>query len=86
MPTMQCQTRCCRTLNPGRFLQRGTMAELGICDQCKDRNNPVTAKNGGTLSRATETGKQWIADVHKDCKAEWLKKNGAADYAGLEPK
>jgi len=62
------------------------MADHGICDQCKDRTKPVTAQTGGTLSRVTEDRKEWIADVHNDCKAEWLKKNGAADYAGLEPK
>jgi len=61
------------------------MAEHGICDQCKDRNNPVTEKNGGSLTRRTSTGKQWIADVHEACKAEWLKKDGSSDYAGLEP-
>jgi hypothetical protein len=62
------------------------MAQHGICDQCKDANKPVTHENGGSLSTMTGGKKQWVADVHKDCKAAWLAKNGAADYAGLEPK
>jgi hypothetical protein len=62
------------------------MAQHGICDQCKDVNNPVTKENGGTLSRVEGKKKMWIADVHGACKAEYLKKSGAADYAGLETK
>ena len=61
------------------------MVEHGICDQCRDRKNPVTKENGGTLSRVTAGGKQSIADVHTACRAAWLNKNDAADYAGLEP-
>ena len=61
------------------------MTEHGICDQCKDRNNPVTAQNGGTLSRITGAQKVWIADVHTKCKDEWLNQHGAADFSGLPP-
>ena len=62
------------------------MAQRGICDHCKDANNPVTEKNGGTLSQVVGKEKMWIADVHAACKAAWMRENGAADYAGLEPK
>jgi len=62
------------------------VVQHGICDHCKDVNNPVTEENGGTLSRMTGNVKQWVADVHEACKTAWLTKNGAADYAGLEPK
>jgi len=62
------------------------MPQRGICAVCKDASDPVSKDNGGTLSRTTGGIKQWVADVHKDCKAEWLRKNGAADYSGLEPR
>src|ERR1700682_6359690 len=55
------------------------MAEHRICDQCKDRDEPVTSENGGTLYR----NGTWTADVHTTCKEAWLTANGAADFARL---
>ena len=59
------------------------MPQRGICDEC---SKPVTKEEGLELSRRTPEGKEWVADVHKECKAAWLKKKGAGDYAGLEQK
>jgi hypothetical protein len=61
------------------------MAEHGICDQCKNPKNPVTAQNGGTLSTTTGAHKMWVADIHTACKDAWLKGHGAAEFAGLDP-
>ena len=61
------------------------MVEHGICDHCKDPKNPVTAKNGGTLSTRTGGRKTWVADIHTGCKDAWRKANGAAEFAGLDP-
>lgn len=63
------------------------MAVRGICDRCKDRGNPVTADNGVEFFKTVWGLREWIADVHRKCKTEWLKEhNGTTDLQALPKK
>jgi hypothetical protein len=63
------------------------MALRGVCDRCKDRKNLVTVENGVEFFKTIWGLREWVADVHRNCKNEWLKEhNGTTDLQALPKK
>jgi hypothetical protein len=71
-------------LDAGGLCKGVQMAEHGICDQCNDPKNFVTAHIGGTLSTTRRRRHMWVADIHTDRNDAWHRGNASVLTGGTE--